>query len=140
MSEESTTPDLVGLVRRLFDALNRRDVDAATSFYAPDGVFDTGGFGMGTFKGREATRGFLADWFGAYEEFEIKLVEVLDLGSGVVFDLWLQHARPVDSGGDVQMRGAGVSVWTEGVLARRTLYADPNEARAAAERLAEERE
>jgi hypothetical protein len=69
----------------------------------------------------------------------VKLVEVLGLGNGVVFDVWLQHARPVDSSGHVQMRGAAVSVWTEGMLARRTLYTDIDEARAAAKRLAEER-
>jgi len=36
--EESTTPDLVELVRRLDEAANRLDFDAAMSFYAPDAV------------------------------------------------------------------------------------------------------
>jgi hypothetical protein len=33
MSEESATPDLVELTRRSFEAGNRRDLDAAMSFY-----------------------------------------------------------------------------------------------------------
>jgi ketosteroid isomerase-like protein len=39
MSEESTTPDLVEIVRRANDAFNRRDVDAWMSFYSPDIVY-----------------------------------------------------------------------------------------------------
>src|SRR5438128_2016183 len=39
MSEESTPPGLVKLVRRLNDAWNRRDVDAFLSVVAPDVVY-----------------------------------------------------------------------------------------------------
>jgi ketosteroid isomerase-like protein len=38
MPEESTTPDLEELWRRLLDALNSRDFDAVMNFYAPDAV------------------------------------------------------------------------------------------------------
>jgi ketosteroid isomerase-like protein len=138
MPEESTTPDLVELTRRIFQAFSGDDIDAVLSFYAPDAVLEPTGIGT-SFEGAAAIRRFYEDWFRAYEEFEVELVEALDLGDGVVFDVWLQHARPVDSSGHVQMRGASVSVWTEGVLARRTLYTDIDEARAAAERLAKER-
>ena len=138
MPDESTTPDLVELTRRIFQAFSGDDVDAVLSLYAPDAVLEAMGIGT-SLEGEAAIRRFYEDWFGAYEEFEVQLVEALDLGNGVVFDVWLQHARPVDSSGHVQMRGAAVSVWTDGVIARRTLYTDIDEARAAAERLAEER-
>jgi hypothetical protein len=36
MPDESTTPDLVELTRRLFEAGSRHDLKAALSFYAPD--------------------------------------------------------------------------------------------------------
>jgi ketosteroid isomerase-like protein len=39
MSEESTTPDLVELVRRFNDAWNRRDVDAFLSLVAANVVY-----------------------------------------------------------------------------------------------------
>ena len=35
---ESTTPDLVGLMRRLAEAANEWDFDTADSYYAPDAV------------------------------------------------------------------------------------------------------
>jgi ketosteroid isomerase-like protein len=138
MSRESTTPDLVELTRRIFRAFSGVDVDAILGFYAPDAVLEPTGIGT-SLEGDAAIRRFYEDWFRAYEEFEVKPVQVLHLGNGVVFDVWLQHARPVDSSGHVKMRGAAVSVWTDEVITRRTLYTDIDEARAAAERLAEER-
>ena len=64
MSEESTTPDLVELVRRQSEAGNRRDLDAVTSSFAPDAVFEGRALGD-TFEGRAAIRSFLEDWFGS---------------------------------------------------------------------------
>jgi hypothetical protein len=51
----------------------------------------------------------------------------------------LQKCRPVGSIGYVQLRYATVVVWAKGLIERVTLYNDPDEARAAAERLAQER-
>jgi len=75
----------------------------------------------------------------AYEEFEWRSEETLDLGNGVTFGLFRQRGRPIGSSGDVGLRYAAVSVWVEGLIVRTTLYGDIDEARAAAERLAEER-
>ena len=72
-------------------------------------------------------------------EFEIEPEQILDLGNGVVFAMVRQTARPVGSTGYAQMHHANVSVWVEGVITRITHYNDIDEARAAAERLAEER-
>ena len=41
MTKESTTPDLVELVRKQLEAVNRRDLDAVMSFYAPDSVWES---------------------------------------------------------------------------------------------------
>ena len=139
MSEESTTPDLVELVRRLDEAANRLDFDAAVSVYAPDAVWEGRASGM-TFEGRTAIRGFWEDFAPAYEEFEFGREETLDLGNGVIFEVILQKGRPVASIGYVQLRYATVAVWAKGLIERVTLYSDPDEARAAAERLAESRE
>ena len=59
MPEESTTPELLELVRRLVEALDRRDFDAAASLLAPD-VFYRGAE-IGTFEGQAAVRGLLED-------------------------------------------------------------------------------
>jgi ketosteroid isomerase-like protein len=140
MSEESTTPDLVELQNRLTEATNRRDVDAIVAFYAPDAVWDMSPMGMGTFEGQAAVRGFMEDWFASYEEYEFEAEEILDLGKGVGFRVLIQKGRPVGTSGEVQLRYAAVSVWEDGKIARITNYGDLDEARAAAERLAEERE
>jgi ketosteroid isomerase-like protein len=139
MSEESTTPDLVELQNRLTDAGNRRDLDAITAFYATDGVFDMSPMGMGVFEGQAAVRGFLEDWLAPYQEYEFQAEETLDLGNGVGLRVIIQKGRPVGSSGDVQLRYAAVGVWDDSKIVRMTNYNDIDQARAAAERLAEER-
>jgi ketosteroid isomerase-like protein len=140
MPEESTTPDLVELTRRWFEAANRRDLDAAQTFLVPDAVWEAVSLGT-SFEGIAAMRGFFEDWIGAYEEYEMEPEKVLDLGSGVVFVVVRLAARPVGSTGSRLMRRRPLAfIWTGGLIARVTAYADSiDEGRAAAERLAEER-
>jgi uncharacterized protein (TIGR02246 family) len=138
MPEESTTPDLVELLGRALEAANRRDLDAVASSFAEDATFD--GRGLGDhFEGRAAIRSFIEDWFGTYEELEFGLEEVRDLGKGVVFAVVTQNGRPVGSAGHVRQREGWVYVWVGGLIAQFTI-SDIDEARAAAERLAQERE
>ena len=137
MPEESTTPDLVELVRRQRDAGNRRDLDAVTNSFAPDAVFEGRASGD-RFEGRAAIRSFLEDWFGTYEELEFGFEEVREVGNGVVFAVVTQNGRPVGSAGHVRQREGWVYVWVGGMIARLTI-SEIDESRAAAERLAEER-
>jgi ketosteroid isomerase-like protein len=136
---ESTTSDLVERVRRLTRAANRLDFDAAMSFYAPDAVWEGRASGM-TLEGRTAIRGFWEDVTVAYEEFEWRSGEILDLGNGVVFGVARASGCPVGGTGRVELHVAIVAVWEEGLIVRETIYNDIDEARAAAERLAKERE
>jgi ketosteroid isomerase-like protein len=137
MSEQFTTPDLVELVGRAFEAANRRDLDVVTSSFAADAVLD--GRALGDhFEGRAAIRSFIDYWFGMYEELEFGLEEVRDLGKGVVFAVVTQNGRPVGSEGHVRQREGWVYIWVEGLIARLTI-SDIAEARTSAERLAEER-
>ena len=141
MPEESTTPDLEEAIRRLTEAANRRppDLDGALAMYSQDAVVDTTPLGVGLFEGREAIRGFFEDWIAAYEDFEQALEEVRDLGNGVTFALIFMRGRLAASSASVEFRYAAVSTWTDGLVERVTTYTDINEARAAAERLADER-
>jgi ketosteroid isomerase-like protein len=140
MSDESATPDLVEVVRGLSEAVNRRDVDAIMHFYAPDAIVDmTRTIGL-THRGHAALRAFFADWSGAFEEAEAVFEEVVDLGSGVVFSVYLQHGRPVGSTGHVRQRDGVVTVWVEGLIGSQVWWGqDIEEARGAAGRLALER-
>jgi ketosteroid isomerase-like protein len=139
MPEESTTPDLVELVRRTSEAANRRDLDAVIRFFASDAVFAGRAVGP-TFEGRAAIRSLLEDWFGAYEELEFKLEDARDLGDGVVFAVVVQEGVPAGSAGHghFRQREGWVFLWERGLIARLSTH-DIDEARAAAERLAEER-
>jgi ketosteroid isomerase-like protein len=137
MREESTTPDLVQRVRLLIEAMNRRDFDAFESFFTPDAVWR--GMEIGTFEGAAAVRGFVEDMVSPYEEWEMESEEILDLGNGVIFAVIVQSGRPVGSTGHVEFRYGSVATWVDGSMARITNYTDIDEARAAAERLAQER-
>ena len=137
MPDESTTPDLVERVRRQCEAANRRDIDAVMSSFAVDAVFDGRALG-GIFEGQAAIRAFVESWFGMYEELEYKLEEVHDLGNGVVFAVVFQEARPTGIAGHVRQREGWVYLWVGGLIARVTV-SEIDEARDAAERLAQER-
>ena len=139
MPEESTTPDLVENVRRVSDATSRRDLDSMMRFFAPDAVFDVSSMGFGTFEGRAAIRQALEDWWAAYAEYEFELVEIGDLGHGVTFGIARQRARLSGSTGSVELRVALVVAWEDGLIHLQALHLDIDEARAAAERLAQER-
>jgi ketosteroid isomerase-like protein len=138
MSEESTTPDLVELTRRFIETGNRRDLDAGMSFFAPESVWESTGMAT-SFEGVAAIRGFFEDFTGAYEEYRVEPEEILEVGNGVTFSVIAQQGRPVGSTAHVQMRFAAVTTWVDGLIERSTNYTDIDEARAAAERLAEER-
>jgi ketosteroid isomerase-like protein len=137
VAEESTTSDLVELARRHLEAGNRRDFDAVMSFWAPDAVYVGR---LGTFEGAAAIRGLLEDMISSpYEDFHTEFEEIMDLGNGVGFSVNIFTGHPVGISGEVQSRFASVAIWTEGVIERFIVYTDIDEARAAAERLAEER-
>jgi ketosteroid isomerase-like protein len=142
--EESTTPDLVEVVRRSLEASSRRDLDAAFSIWAPDALVELAPLGFGVLKGgsltgREAIRKFWEDLLGAFDGFEIRNEELHDFGSGVTFAVFRQRGRPHGGGGFVENRYGAVGIWRDGRIARSTTYLDIDEGRAAAERLAEER-
>jgi len=139
MAEEPTTSVLAELARRFCDCLERRDYDAALSFFDLNPVWDMSEMGMGIFEGRVPVRGLLEDWNGSYDEWEIELENLLDVGNGVVYAAVTERARPTGSTGRVQLRYAAVVLFAENLIAHAKTYPGIEEARAAAERLARER-
>jgi ketosteroid isomerase-like protein len=144
VSEESTTPDLEEVVRRGIEAFNRRDFDAALSMWAPDMVLEFAPLGLavleeGPLTGHEALRKSWEDLTGAFGELEYEIADHHDLGSGVTFGVLVQRARPHGSDRFIETRLTVVAIWRDGRIARATSYQDVDEARAAAERLAQER-
>jgi ketosteroid isomerase-like protein len=135
MSEESTTPDLAELTRHMFEAANRRDFDAALEFYAPQAHW------RGTVDdavGVPAIRDLWVGYFSAFEELQVILDDVADFGNGVIF-VASHHAGRLVGGASLVEGRAFVYEFTDGRVVRASDYVDIGEARAAAERLAEER-
>jgi ketosteroid isomerase-like protein len=140
MTEESTTPDLEELTRNMIASANRGDIDAMVSPFAPDAIWRMTPLST-DFEGLARIRGFVKDWFGSYGEYAVKAEEVRNCGSGVTFAVTHQEGRLIGSpdGSLVAETWAYVFVWVDGKLVRLTSYNDIHEARAAAERLAQER-
>jgi ketosteroid isomerase-like protein len=138
MTGESTTPDLRLLVHRV-SRLNRSEVEELMSFFAPDSVWDISRGGFDVIEGREAIRAFFEEWWAAYDDYESEAEEIQDLGNGVAFAVFVERGRPVGSTGWVEFRDARVMIWADGLIERTTAFLDLDQARAAAERLAQER-
>jgi ketosteroid isomerase-like protein len=79
------------------------------------------------------------DWWHSYEDIEQVIEEFLDLGGGVAFVVGVMRGQLSGSGGFLEQRYGSVTVWEDGLVECVRIYGDLDEARAAAERLAEER-
>jgi ketosteroid isomerase-like protein len=140
MSEESTTPDLAERTRQAFGVVSQHDLDALLSFYAPGAVLDLSDVGLGTFEGVAAMGALFEDWWNTWADHLIEAEEIVDLGCGVVFARVRDDGRLVGSDGHVKHRRGFVLAWAQGMIERQVVYLDIDEARAAAERVAESRE
>jgi hypothetical protein len=138
MIEESTTPDVVELMRAAIEA---RGVEETMRFFGPASVYDLSVMGAGVFEGYDAIRHLLEDWGSSYDEEEDEAEELTEFRNGVVLAVIRGKARPVGSPVDVEVtaRRNAVAVRAADLIERVTIYRDPYETRAAAERLAAER-
>ena len=139
MDDESTTPDLVRLARQGYGAMSRGDVDGVMSVFAADAVLDMSAAGLGTFEGAEAIRRFVRDWRRPYEtDYRYEVEEFLDLGHGVLLSVVRESGRLVGGNGRVEERVAHLMTWANGKIEWYKHYPEPDEARVAAERLAQQ--
>jgi ketosteroid isomerase-like protein len=138
MAEKGANPDLAELTRQSGDALSRGDFDALMSFYAPNAVLDATRLGA-TFAGLTAIRGFFEEWAGAYEEYSAQFEEFVDFGNGVLLFVASHSGRLQGSAGQVRSREPVVVAYEDDRIGWVGVYTDIDEARAVAERLAQER-
>ena len=124
MSDESTTSDLVEVVTGLFEAADRGDWGAVVAPYAADVIWESEDW---------------EEWARTFEDFRIEVESVVDLGAGVVCAVYRQQGHMAGSNALLTANAVLVYEWQDGIIVRVFTYADLDEARAAAERLAEER-
>ena len=139
MPEKSTTSDLIELTRDVFARGSRKDFDAMLDLHAVGAVWDLSDAGLGSFEGVEAIRSFIADWFCAFEDYRVDVEEAVDLGGGAIFVVVNATGRPVGMDAGVEQRRGWAVLWRNGKVLRAATYLDLDQARAAAERLAEGR-
>ena len=84
-----------------------------------------------TYEGAEEVRGFLEDWVGAWDDWELEVDELLDAGDKVVA-LVRQHGRSKAAGMPVEMSFAQVWTVRDGKQTRMDMYSDREEALEAA--------
>jgi ketosteroid isomerase-like protein len=135
MAEDAAAIEVVEMLRQAL-AGSRGDVDASVSVFAPDAIFLTG---VGRFEGRDAIRRYFEDFWSSYDEISSALDEVHDLGYGVAWFSAVLTGRLRGASADIHLRFAVVVTHAGGVVSRWTDYATIDEARAVAERLAQER-
>jgi ketosteroid isomerase-like protein len=131
--------DLVRLARQGYEAMSRGDLDGVMRCYAADAVLDMSAVGLETFQGNEAIRGFVEAWRRSYDDYRYEQEEMLDLGHGVLLSVVREEGRLVGGKGRIEERVAHLTIWANDKMEWYKHYPDPDEARAAAERLAEER-
>jgi ketosteroid isomerase-like protein len=140
MSEEATTPDPVKLTRTFYETMDRDwDFDALAGFFAADAVWDLSESHLGIYEGVAAIGDFLVGYWETWEDHHHVIEEILDHGHGVLYVAIREDGCPRGSDARVQARHLQVFEWEQGKIVRITGYPAIDEARAAAERLAQER-
>jgi uncharacterized protein (TIGR02246 family) len=125
MSEEN-----VEIVRRGIEAWNRRDVEGFVALAGPETeVIPV--IGAGPFRGPDAIRGWLRDFFETMAEFRTEVGEVRDLDDKVVV-LGSVHSRGQASGVELDSPIAFVASFQEGRVTRLEVFVDPTKALEAA--------
>jgi hypothetical protein len=135
MSQEPTTSKPVEAARSVVQAVNRRDFDAVESSYAEDAVLV--GNEIGKFDGAAAIRGLYEDMAMPYADLRGEIDSVIDLGNGVIFGIVTVVGHPIGSTSEVRFRYAATAVVADDLIVRQTNSMDIEQARDAAERLAD---
>jgi ketosteroid isomerase-like protein len=132
MSEEN-----VEIVRRVYDAVDRRDTEAVLALYDPDVEWDYSGGGWGkvlgsqVYHGHEGLRAWFREWHDAWEVFQNVDVELIDAGEDVV-SIVTSRGRGKTSGADVEWRHGIVWSIRDGKVVHVVGFPTPQQALEAA--------
>jgi ketosteroid isomerase-like protein len=132
MSEEN-----VETVKRAFDAANRQDIEAFLEEADPEVEWPHPGFHVAlggeatVYRGHEGVRKVLQDLYELFDEVEVVVSEIRDLGDRIVVTGALRGLG-AESGADVTTPWGAVVEFKDGKAIRMSDYLDPNEALEAA--------
>ena len=127
MSQEN-----VEIVRSIYEAVNRRDWDAAFRDQSPDVELTTPpGPRGGTYRGREACQGYFQEWLTAFEALSVEPEELFERGDQVAAVLKLQ-ARPKASRAEIEIRNRHLWAFRDGKAVSMRMFPEPENALEAA--------
>jgi hypothetical protein len=140
MPETAEEGHLAEVIRRGFRTLTEEGVDAwIEEFTVPDFVWDVESMGLGLYEGRAAYREFFDDWVSSYEEWFSEPEQIEEFAEDVTVQALRQGGRLRGSQQWVELRWAQVCLWEGNRVRRAVNYSTLDEARAAAEAMAENR-
>jgi ketosteroid isomerase-like protein len=124
MSQEN-----VEIVRAIYEAINRRDPDAAFRDSDPNVELTTPerGFNTGTYRGRAEIQKYWRELFSAFEAVSIepeKLVEIDDQVVAVV----RTRMRPKGSAAELETRNGHLWTFREGKAVSNRIFPEPEKA------------
>ena len=125
----------VEVVRRIIDAINRRDVDAVVESATEDVVTDwsnSRGLLSGVHQGRDQAREMFEEFLEPWDSLRWEPEELIELGDERVLTVSRLQMRGRGSG--VEVNASGASIWTirDGKAAAITLYQSKDQALEAA--------
>jgi ketosteroid isomerase-like protein len=113
MSQEN-----VEIVRSMFEAVNRGDLDAWLEYWTDDidyraaeGAPDD----HGPIKGKDALRAFVQDWLDTFDDFKVEPVELIDAGENNVIAIMRISGRAKLSGVVTDLTYAELSTLRDGI-------------------------
>ncbi len=125
MSQEN-----VEIVRRIWEAWVRGDMETVVTFYAPEIEMDFSHFDWpeeSLYRGLEAVRGFLDQFRASWDRYESRVEEFIDADDRVVIVCW-QGGRGNVSGAEVERAWAQIYTVRNGKAVRIENYSDRAEA------------
>jgi ketosteroid isomerase-like protein len=129
MSQEN-----VEVVRRFYDAYNRRAVDELATLVNPDFAFRSVFVAVEgrVYRGADGFSPYFADLAAAWEEFWLEVQDIRDAGDDRVLGLMQVHGRGGTSGVEVDPNIAAVFQLRDGRVSGLSTFMDPAEALEAA--------
>ena len=120
-----------------FEAVNRRDYEAAFARFHPEVEFEfppqLGGLGLDAIdRGREARIRFEERWRAEWGDFQLKPAEIVDLGDGRLLIVGRMVGRGLTSGAPFENEWGDVDTVSAGRVIRQQIFLDHAEALEAA--------
>ena len=124
----------VEIVRRVYEALNKGDWDAAFRYAHPDFEVTTQrGPSAGTHRQRDAVQAYAEDYIEAFDNFAIEPEEFVENADQVMVVV-TRRARPKGGSVDIVVRNGHLWTLRDGKIVSMKSFPDPEKAREAGEK------